>query len=505
MPSKGPETSKATSPQRQLPVRGMELTILPGAMSETQNDRKTALAALESRLDEVLQELCDLARIPGVSAQGFEPRELERSAQAVAELLRKSGLERVEVLRLPGAHPYVVGEWLRAGPRAPTLLIYAHHDVQPPGRPEKWLTPAFEPGARADGRLYGRGVVDDKAGLMVHAAAIGACLSALGRLPCNVKLIVEGEEEIGSPHLEDFLRAHRERLTADVIVLSDTANLDSGVPSITTSLRGLVVVDVRVRALDHPVHSGMWGGPVPDAATALVRLLARLVDDRGVIQVPGLCDDVRALSKAERARLAALPFDESLFRVQAGVAGSAPLAGERDFTPYERLWLRPALAITALDAAPIAGSANRLMEEAAARVGLRLAPSQDAQRAARRLAAFLRESPPYGVSVEVGVESAAAGWETKPDGPAFAAAQRALEAGFGHPLAWIGCGGSIPFVGPFAEVLGGVPALLLGLEDPICNAHGENESLNVDDFRKAARSAVHLLFELAESVSATER
>jgi acetylornithine deacetylase/succinyl-diaminopimelate desuccinylase-like protein len=298
-----------------------------------------------------------------------------------------------------------------------------------------------------------------------------------------------------------FLRAHRERLSADVIVLSDTANLDSGVPSITTSLRGLVVVDVRVRALDHPVHSGMWGGPVPDAATALVRLLARLVDDRGVIQIPGLCDDVRALSRDERARLAALPFDESLFRAQAGITGRAELAGEREFTPYERLWLRPALAITALDAAPIAGSANRLMEEAAARVGLRLAPSQDAQRAAKRLADFLRESPPNGVAVEVRVESAAGGWETSPDGPAFAAARRALEAGFGHPLAWIGCGGSIPFVGPFAEVLGGVPALLLGLEDPICNAHGENESLNVHDFRKAARSAVHLLFELAESLT----
>ena len=474
-------------------------------MNETDAARRSVLAALESRFDAVVDDLCELARIPGVSAQGFEPRELERSAQAVAELLRKAGLERVDVLRLPGAHPYVVGEWLRAGPRAPTLLIYAHHDVQPPGRPEKWLTPPFEPTARADGRLYGRGIVDDKAGLMVHAAAIGACLSALGRLPCNVKLVVEGEEEIGSPHLEEFLRAHRERLGADVIVLSDTANLDAGVPSVTTSLRGLVVVDVRVRALDHPVHSGMWGGPVPDAATALVRLLARLVDDRGVIQVPGIHADVRALSRDERARLAALPFDESLFRAQAGIAGRAELAGEREFTPYERLWLRPALAITALDAAPIAGSANRLMEEAAARVGLRLAPSQDARRAARLLADFLRASPPNGVAVEVAIESAAGGWETSPEGPAFEAAQRALEAGFGHPLAWIGCGGSIPFVGPFAEVLGGVPALLLGLEDPICNAHGENESLNVDDFRKAARSAVHLLFELSESVTPLTR
>jgi acetylornithine deacetylase/succinyl-diaminopimelate desuccinylase-like protein len=467
-------------------------------------DHKAALAELDTRLDETLDELRALARIPGVSAAGFDARELERSAAAVAELLRESGLERVEVLRLPGAHPYVVAEWLRAGPKAPTILIYAHHDVQPPGRPEKWQSPAFEPTLRADGRLYGRGVVDDKAGLLVHVAALRACLAAQQRLPCNVKLIVEGEEEIGSPHLEAFLRAHRERLQADVIVLSDTANLDAGLPSITTSLRGLVVVDVRVRALDHPLHSGMWGGPVPDAATALVRILARLVDDRGVIQVPRIYDDVRPLPRDERARLARLPFDESRFREQAGVTRGATLSGERDFTPYERLWLRPSLAVTALDATPIAGSANRLMEEAAARVGLRLAPSQDAARAARLLSDFLRQAPPSGVDVEVTVESAAGGWETSPVGPAFDAARRALAAGFGCDAALIGCGGSIPFVGPFAHVLGGVPALLLGLEDPICNAHGENESLNVHDFRKAARAAVQLLFELRENVRPRE-
>jgi acetylornithine deacetylase/succinyl-diaminopimelate desuccinylase-like protein len=381
-----------------------------------------------------------------------------------------------------------------------TALVYAHHDVQPPGRPEKWLTPAFEPTRRADGRLYGRGVVDDKAGLMVHLAALRACFDAGGAPPINLKLVVEGEEEIGSPNLSAFLREHRERLSADVIVLSDTANLDAGIPSLTTSLRGLVVVDVRVRALDHPLHSGMWGGPVADSASALVRLLARLVDDRGVIRIPGIYDDVRELGAEERARLARLPFDERAFRQQAGLLTSGSLAGEQGFTPYERLWLRPSLAFTALEGVAIAGSANRLMEEAAARIGLRLAPSQDAQRAAKLLTDFLRWDPPNGVAVEVTVESCASGWETSPIGPAFDAARRALEVGFAHELAFIGCGGSIPFVGPFAEVLGGVPALLLGLEDPICNAHGENESLNVDDFVKAARSAVHLYFELAAGV-----
>jgi acetylornithine deacetylase/succinyl-diaminopimelate desuccinylase-like protein len=321
----------------------------------------------------------------------------------------------------------------------------------------------------------------------------------------NLKLIVEGEEEIGSPHLEAFLRAHRERFAADVIVLSDTANLDAGIPSLTTSLRGLVVVDVRVRALDHPLHSGMWGGPVADSASALVRLLARLVDDRGVIQVPGIYDDVRALSADERARLARLPFNEQTFREQAGLLTSGALAGEPEFSAYERLWLRPSLAFTALEGVPLAGAANRLMEEASARVGLRLAPSQDARRAARLLVDFLRRDPPNGVAVEVSVESASSGWETNPVGPAFDAARAALRGGYGRELAFIGCGGSIPFVGPFAEVLGGVPALLLGLEDPVCNAHGENESLNVDDFKKAARSAVRLYFELAAGVQSRVR
>ena len=226
----------------------------------------------------------------------------------MARLLERSGLDGVELLRIPGAHPYVVAEKRAARADAPSVLVYAHHDVQPPGRPEHWLTPAFEPTLRADGRLYGRGVVDDKAGLLLHLAALRAWLAAEGAPPLHVKLIVEGEEEIGSGHLAEFLRLHRERLAADVIVLSDTANLATGVPALTTSLRGLVAVDVTVRALDHPIHSGFWGGPVPDAATALARLLARLVDDAGVIQVPGLLDDVPALSaeRARRARGAAL-------------------------------------------------------------------------------------------------------------------------------------------------------------------------------------------------------
>jgi acetylornithine deacetylase/succinyl-diaminopimelate desuccinylase-like protein len=306
------------------------------------------LDRLEPSIERALEELVALSRIPGVSAAGFDPKEVERSAEHVAGLLEQAGLQGVEILRVEGAHPYVLGSWMGAGTAAPTALIYAHHDVQPPGRPGHWKTPPFEPTLREDGRLYGRGVVDDKAGLLLHVAALRAWMEGAGGPPLNVKVIVEGEEETGSEHLAAFLREHRERLHADVIVLSDTANLETGLPSLTISLRGIIQLDVRVRAIDHPVHSGMWGGPVPDAATALARLLGRLVDDAGVIAIPGFHDDVPALSAEERARLAALPFDERAFRTDAGLPATAPLVGEADHSVYERLWTRPSLAVTAL-------------------------------------------------------------------------------------------------------------------------------------------------------------
>jgi len=454
------------------------------------------LQAIQARFDTTIGELIELARIPGVSAAGFDPTEVERSAAATAQLLADAGLHHVETLRLDGAHPYVVADWLDAGPKAPTALIYAHHDVQPPGRLDHWDTPAFEPTVRADGRLYGRGVVDDKAGILLHTAAIRGWLDCTGSLPINVKLIVEGEEEIGSEHLAEFLRAHRERFDADVLVLSDTANLETGLPSLTTSLRGLVTIDVTVRALDHPVHSGMWGGPVPDAATALARLLARLVDASGEIAVPGLLDDVPDLTPEQRAAIDGLPFDEANFRRDAGLRPNAPFAGDPRYSVYERIWRRPALAITAIEGMPLATAANQLIAVARARVGVRLAPGQAADRVAKAVVDFLHSDPPYGVEVSLETSSAVPGWQTQPMGPAFDAARRALAAGFGRDPVTIGCGGSIPFVGPFSQVLGGIPALLLGLEDPPCNAHGENESLELEDFRKAAIAAAHLLAEL---------
>jgi acetylornithine deacetylase/succinyl-diaminopimelate desuccinylase-like protein len=456
------------------------------------------IESLDRGFDAAIDDLAALARIPSVSAAGYDPAHVARSAEATAELLAKSGLERVEILTLPDTHPYVVAEWLHAGPDAPTVLVYAHHDVQPPGRESFWRSPPFEPTRRGDGRLYGRGVVDDKAGVLLHLAAQRAWLAAAGTLPVNVKWIVEGEEETGSEHLAEFLRLHRARLDCDVLVLSDTANLATGIPSLTTSLRGIVQVDVTARALDHPIHSGMWGGPVPDAATALASLLARLVDADRAIAVPGAYDDVPELSRSERDALAALPFDADAFRRDAGMAAGAAFIGESQRMVYERIWYRPALALTALEGMPLAIAANQLMAEASARIEVRVAPGQSAQRIADLVADFARSDPPVGVSIETSVNACVPGWKTRVDGPAFDAARRALRAGYGRDAVEIGCGGSIPFVGPFVEVLGGVPALLLGLEDPPCNAHGENESLDLGDFRKAAHSSAHLLAELRD-------
>ncbi len=458
---------------------------------------KNQLAYLEAQFDKTLDDLAAFSRIQSVSDKNFPPEPVLESAEWLKARLLRAGMQTAEVITFPGAHPYVLAEWLGA-PGAPTLLLYAHHDVQPPGRPEKWLSPAFEPTIR-DGRMYGRGVVDDKAGAMIHVAALEAWLSTEGRLPVNIKFVIEGEEESGSESLGAFLEAYRDRLSADCIVLTDTANLETGFPSITYALRGLVAVDVEVASIDHPIHSGMWGGPVPDPVMALCKILSRLTGDDDRIQIPGLYDQIRDDPSA-RERLAALPFDEARFREDAGLLEGVSLSGEADRTVYERLWTRPALTITALEARPLEGAINQIIESARARVTIRVVPDADPTWVQARLIEALETSPPHGVQVTTTPKSVGGWWATTPEGPAFEAATRALEKGFGHRVAFIGCGGSIPFVQPFCDVLGGVPALLLGLEDPICNAHGENESLHLGDFKKATAAAIYLYDELSRAL-----
>jgi len=454
-----------------------------------------ALAFAAKQLPETIASLKEFARIPGVSANPAPNAELAKSAKHCAEWMTRVGLERVEVLELPGVHPYVYGEWLHAKD-APTILLYAHHDVQPPGRPEFWKSPPFEPEER-DGRLYGRGVVDDKAGAAIHLAAIEAYLKN-GGLPVNVKLVIDGEEEIGSENLGDFLAHYRERLSADVIVLTDTANLSAGLPSITYALRGITVVQLEVKSIDHPLHSGMWGGPVPDPVMAICKMLASLTDENGSVSIDGVGDDIAPMDPVVQQRLAALPYDEAVFREEAGLLEGVELCKGNGGSPYELMWHRPSLSISALEAAPIKGASNQIVDSARARIGVRTVPNMDGMAVAEALSAHLKKRAPWGVQVTTTIGGAGNWWLTDPKGPAFEAAERALAKGFGRQPVYIGCGGSIPFVEPFARVLGGVPALLIGLEDPLCNAHSENESLLIADFVKAIESAIHLYEELAQ-------
>jgi acetylornithine deacetylase/succinyl-diaminopimelate desuccinylase-like protein len=455
-----------------------------------------ALAHAQAHLRETTERLVELVRIPSVSAEGFPPDPLRRSGEATAALLRAAGLENVRLLERSGEHPYVYADWLHA-PGRPTLLVYGHHDVQPAGREERWITPPFEPAVR-DGRLYGRGTVDDKGTFMTHVAAARAWLATAGRLPLNLKFLVEGEEEIGSPHLEGFLAREGRLLAADFAVLADTGNFDVGHPALTYQLRGVCQIDVEVRCLERPVHSGFYGGPVPDPVRILARLIAGLEGPDGSLNVPGLYRKVAKTAARQLRRMRSLPFDEAKFRRSAAMKPGARLVGEKGYSVWERLWTRPSLTVIALEARPIRGSSNQIVDAARARLSLRTVPDMDGRKAAALVAKKLASRPPSGARVTAKVTGASPWWTTDPEGPAFEAARRALSKGFGREAAMIGAGGSIGFVKPFADTLGGVPCLLMGVEDPSSAIHSENESLNLADFAKAIRAAVHLYEELAQ-------
>lgn len=465
------------------------------------NASEGAVAVSAGAKDQARAELEALVRIPSISADPARSADVVASAEATAELLTAHGLEQVRLAGVDGSHPYVIGEWMHAGADAPTVLLYAHHDVQPPGIVENWESDPFEPAERG-GRLYGRGSADDKAGAVAHAHAVSAWLAASGELPCNVRVLIEGEEEIGSPTLHAFLSAHIDELRSDVLVLADAGNWKVGVPGLTYSLRGLAAADIELRALDGPVHSGMAGGAIPDPVMAMARLLASLVDERGDVAIDGFWDDVVVPSDAERAPIAGLDDDAGGFGSALGVRPGVGNVGDPNVTLHERLWFRPSLTVIGIDGHPIKGSSNQIVARASARLSFRLAPGQEPDRVLAQVRLHIERNVPWGLELRFRSLEGAPAWQTDPSGPAFDAARRALRAGFGTEPVLMGVGGSIPFVGPFADAFGGIPALLLGPADPRSRIHGENESLHLDDWNKLIASEVHLLAELATSSDA---
>ncbi len=461
-------------------------------------------ANLDARMATHRTDLEALVRIPSVSASGFDAAHVRHSAEWVRDKLTERGLDHSRLLEIDGAHPAVYADHLHAA-GAPTVLLYAHHDVQPPGDEALWSSPVFDPTERA-GRLFARGAADDKAGVLLHVAAVDAWLQTRGSLPLNIRIIVEGEEEIGSEHLPDFLDRYHDLLQADVVVVADTANWQVGVPALTYALRGLVDCDVELRALDHALHSGMYGGPVPDPVMAMSKLLAGLTDEQGTVAIPGFADDVQPLSEAASRRLQALDFDEQRFRGEAGMLDGVELVGDPERSVLERLWLRPCATVIGFDAVPVATSSNTLAPSTRARVSLRLAPGQDPLRARALLCRWLEDHVPWGLRATVTPGSAGPAYIADPfAGPArptFEAAERALEAAYGQPVVYQGLGGSIPFVNDITERLSvdpsqPVPALLLGVEDPDTRAHGIDESLHLADWRSACLAEAYLFAELA--------
>jgi acetylornithine deacetylase/succinyl-diaminopimelate desuccinylase-like protein len=453
-----------------------------------------AINWLESHFSDLERDLAELVAIASISTDGGHQAEIDRSADQVAALMTKAGLKNVEILRGENTNPYAYGEWLEA-PGKPTVLLYSHHDVQPPGPEEKWSSPPWTL-TRRDGRLYARGAVDDKGGVVAQLGAVAAWLRAEGGLPVNVKMIVEGEEEIGSKNLLGFFEQCRDRLRSDLIVVCDTENVRDGTPSITYSLRGLVSVVVEVKTAEGPKHSGFVGGAVADAAIALNQILGRLYWANGELPIPHFYDDVRPVSEAERAVFRSLSDDAALRR-QLGVLPGVGLALEPGRSFYEQTSRRPAVTVIAQEASSLKTASNQVLSSASAIVSCRLVPDQKPREILEHLRAFLMKDPPWGVEVDVTVrEQPTPWWITDPQGPAFEAAKQALEAGYGEKVVPLGCGGSIGFVRPVAELFGGAPALLLGISGD--NLHAPNEYVHEEDWHKLMKSLVHMFQNLGD-------
>jgi len=446
---------------------------------------------LENNQRRFLDELLDFLKYPSISALPQYRDEVRRTALFLKEHLQHIGLENCKLLENSG-HPIVYAEWLHK-PEAPTVLVYGHYDVQPVDPVELWTSPPFEPDLR-NGKIYARGAVDDKGQIFVHLKALEAWLANFGELPVNVKVVIEGEEEVGSPFLESVLRESAKQFEADYILVSDTGMFQKGLPSITYGIRGLAYAEIEVKGSKIDLHSGSFGGAVINPINALVRILASMKDEHGRITIPGFYDDVRSLTEQEKETLRHLPFNETDF---AASIGAPALYGEEGFNTLERLWARPTFDINGIwGGFQGEGTKTVIPAEAHAKVSMRLVPDQQPQKIMDQFVDYVKSLAPPEVVVKVTPLYYGQGYVCDLDNPGIQAAQRALLRGFGVKPAFIREGGSIPIVSTFTQMLK-APAILIGFGLPDENAHAPDENFDLDNFYGGIRSIVYFYQELA--------
>lgn len=446
-------------------------------------DTHAVTQRVDNEINRYVEDLKSFVAIPSVSASSFDQSTLNESARWIADRTERLGL-KTQIVELKTESGLVGRPAILASRPAeegkPTVLLYAHHDVQPPGDAADWETDPFT-AVEKSGRLYGRGAADDKAGVLVHLAAIENAEPGVG-----IRLFIEGEEEVGSPTFTDFLHAYKDELEADVIVVADSANWKVGVPSLTTSLRGVVRLDVTIRALDHALHSGMYGGPALDAVTLASRLIATLHDEDGNVAVEGLAssDDTD------------VDYPEDDLRRDAGILEGVKLAGSGSLT--SRLWTKPAISVIGMDVTSVDLASNTLIPSVSFLISMRVAPGQDSTEAGELLAEHLRKHAPFGAPIEVKVAESGPAFQAGEDTDVRSKARWALEEAFGTKPVDIGMGGSIPFISDLAELFPSADILVTGVEDPDTRAHSANESLDLGDFRNAILAETLLLSSLAQ-------
>jgi acetylornithine deacetylase/succinyl-diaminopimelate desuccinylase-like protein len=446
---------------------------------------------LEENAPRFVEELKALLRIKSVSADSAFRPEVRRAAEFVRSQMQSAGLA-AELVETSG-HPIVYGSWT-AAPGAPTVMIYGHYDVQPPDPLDQWVTPPFEPDIR-DGFIYARGATDDKGQMFTHLKSIEAWLKTVGSLPVNVKVVIEGEEEVGSRNLDQFLEQNREKLRCDVAVVSDTSQYAPGIPAITYGLRGILACEVTVKGPSQDLHSGVFGGAVANPVNGLAKLIGMLHDDQGRVQIPGFYDAVVPLSAEERRQFAALPFDEAAFQKSLGIDAGW---GEAGYSTLERRWARPTCDVNGITGGYQGeGPKTIVPARATAKITCRLVPDQDPVRLTEALHGFLQAHCPPGLKLEFQAFHGCPAFVFDPSSPYVAAARAAIADAFGVPPVLIREGGSIPVVATFRELLG-VDTLLLGWGQNTDNLHSPNEHFTLADFQRGIKASAHLWHELSK-------